>query len=353
MLLSCATAMLLSMAAGQEKPAPVSEPEFWQGIADLAPLPSATQPFENWFETAAARRQALLARIRLYLTLYPGGAHRDEALRLELSALFELGTLQGGTLTPLRERVDEILRAPPSAAALHEAAYWALLCRRCQSPVAASQPAPVPLAADADLQTGYAEYIAKYPQSRYVPRLATLLLADAARRGDRLGIQRIVKQLPEYFPRHAATAQLAAEWRRDALIGEPFWPNVQPSAGCPGDQPDCVGHPVLIVVWASFDEPARCCVQEIERFRREHPDLRIIGVSLDDNLEQTTAAAAALGIAWPQCNDGLGWGGSFVRYWGIDRIPYVLAIDRAGTLAATGTGDDWEPLARRALAESN
>jgi hypothetical protein len=332
---------------GQDSAVPAGEAEFWQRIVALAPLPSATQLSEDWFETARARRQGLLARTRLYLTLYPGGAHRDDAIRLELTALFELGTLQGGTLAPLRARVDEILRAPPSAAALHEAAYWALLCRRCQNPAPARQPVAAPLAPDVDPQRAYAEYIAQYPRSQYVPRLAALLLTDAAQRGNRPDIQRIIKQLTEYFPGHATTTQLAAEWRRAALIGEPFWPIVLPLAGCLVEARDYVGHPALVVVWAGFDEPACCCVLEIERFRRAHPELRVIGVSLDESMAQTTAAAHTLGINWPQCNDRLGWGGAFVRFWGIDHIPYVLAVDRAGNLAATGTGDDWEALARR------
>ncbi len=347
------------MAAAQtaaQRAAVSQEGEIWGRIGEVRELPPASQFAESWFEAARARRQVLLARTRLYLTLYPGGAHRDEVIRLELSALFELGTLRGGTLAPLRERVDEILRSPPSDAALHEAAYWALLCRRCQTSATTSQPALVPLdpgdrppvGLPTDSQSDYVEYLAKYPRSRYVPRLATLLLANATRRGDRLAVQRIVKQLPEYFPQHAVTAQVTAEWRREALIGEPFWPLVLPMAGCLTDQPDPAGHPGLIVVWASFNEPARCCVQEIEHFRQAHPDLRVIGISLDEQMEQTTAAAAALGLDWPQCNDRLGWGGSFVRYWGIDRIPYVLAVDRAGNLAGTGTGDDWEALARRA-----
>ena len=343
-----------------ESRVPAGEPELWQRIVALEPLPTATQLSENWFEAARERRRGLLARVRLYLTLYPGGAHRYEAVRLELTALFELGTLPGGTLAPLRERVEEILRAPPSEASRDEAAYWAIVCQRWQASAAATQPvgqgrpggpAAAQLRPDADTLHAYREYVEKYPRSQYAPRLAARLFADAARRGDRADMQRIVQRMTECCPQQAGTAQLAAEWRREALVGEPFWPASPSMAGCPWDSRDYAGAPLLIVVWAAFDEPSCRCVPEIERFRKDHPALRVIGISLDESAEPTVAAARELGVDWLQCNDRLGWGGAFVRFWGIDRIPYVLAIDQAGRLAGSAPVDGWETLARRVLTE--
>jgi hypothetical protein len=328
---------------------PAGEPELWQRIAALQPLPPSTQLHENWFEAARERRRALLASVRLYLTLYPGGAHRDEAIRLELRSLFELGTLPGGTLAPLAERVEEILRAPPSAVALHEAAYWAMLQRRWREAPATTQSTTAPLATDVDTFNSYREYVEKYSQSRYTPRLAALLFAEAAGRDDRAAMQRILTGLTESFPRHAVTERLAGEWRRTALVGEPFWPAVTALPGCALDPQAYRGFPVLIVFWSAYDEPSRRCVLDIERFRAEHPELRVVGVSLDEDVDHTAAASRELGLDWLQCNDRLGWGGALVRFWGIDCIPYILVISRAGRLAGSAGADGWETLARREL----
>lgn len=355
-LLACIapwTLLLAPAAASHAQPAhdsrsPSGEPELWQRIAALAPLPPATRPYENWFATVRQQRQALLARVRLYRTLYPGGTHRDEAVRLELTSLFELGSLQDGALMPLRERVAEILRAPPSEAAREEAAYWATISRSLQD----ASPTSQPVTPDADLLDGLRVYVEKYPQSRYVPRLASLLMADALRRDDRPGAENLLKQLHEHFPTHAVTARLEADSRRVSAVGKPFWPALRTIDGRALDQHDYAGSPVLILVWAAYDDPSRRCVQEVERFRQQHPELRVIGVSLDADTEQTVAACRELGLEGPQCNDRLGWGGELVRTWGIDRIPYGLAVDRTGLLVGTAPAEGWAALVREAMAGS-
>ena len=64
------------------------------------------------------------------------------------------------------------------------------------------------------------------------------------------------------------------------------------------------------------------------------------------------ALARELGLDWPQCNDELGWGGEFVRNWGVTHVPFVFILDRAGRLVGTATEADWAELARPALEPS-
>ena len=301
----------------------------------------ATQPYAGWFTAARARCELLQRRAHLYLTLYPGGAHRDEAVQLELTSLFELGALRGGKIDRLCERVTELLRAPPSAGAAAEAAYWAILCQRASSAGATSQPTSAATEVpDAELLNAYRDYVQTYPGSRYGPRLAELLFEDAQRRGDNAAMQAVLEQLHAHFPRDAATAALEARWRRAAAVGELFWPALKTTDGHVLDRREHAGHPVLIVVWAGFDVGACAEVREIERFRREHPDVRVLGINLDNSRDEATLASQRLDIDWPQCNDELGWGGEFVRTWGVERIPLVFVLDRAGRLLGVAEGAD-------------
>ena len=332
-----------------------AEETLWQRIATLHATPPTSQPFEQWFVTAQRRDALLRDQLRLYLTLYPGGQHRDEAIRIELANLFELGTLRGGDLAPLRARIAEILRAPPSPAAEEEAAYAELLCQPGEPgppppPTRQATTAPIrPL--DIDLPAAYRRYIARYPRGRHVPRLATRLFEEAARHADREGMRAIAEHLGTHFPNHEETEMVLGTWNRLESVGRPFWAALRTIDERTLDTREYVGHSVLIVVWAGFDDAARQCVQRVEQFRCTYPDVRVIGVALDETADATRVAARALGIEWPQCNDGRGWGDEFTRNWGVRQVPFVFVIDRAGMLAGATGGDNWERLAAQALVQ--
>jgi len=329
------------------------EQQLWERIMPLTQPVAATQPYEDWFEAARRQRQVLLTRLRLYLTVYPGGAHRDEALRLELVTLFELATLRDGALDELCARVEELLRAPPSADVGEEAAYWAILCRHRAARSATSRPTSAPVGTpDPTLLSLYREYFQTYPRSRYAPRLADLLFADAARRDDRAALQDVLTQMRTHFADHAVTAALEGQWRRITAVGESFWPALRTLDGREVHRSDYEGHPTLIIVWAGFDDRACRSVQEVNHLRSTHAELRVIGVALDETAAQTATAARELGLDWPQCNDELGWGGEFVRNWGVAHVPFVFILDRAGRLVGTATEADWAELARPALEPS-
>jgi hypothetical protein len=328
------------------------EESLWQSIMVLRGSAPAAPPHADWFRVAQQRRTVLRGQLQLYLTLYPGGAYRDEAVRIELQTLFELATLEHGDFAPLCQRVQALLAAPPSPDAEQEAAFWEITCRRVaqvrarsaatQPTSAASQPEADPLAVDdAETLAAFAEFLRRYPQSRYAPRLATRLYEAAAARGERGAMLAAVEHLGTHFPSHAATRALLAAWNRVETIGKPFWLAFKTSDGRSIDTRAWSGQPVLIVVWASFDASACQRVREVEAFRRAHPALRVVGVNLDDDAEHLEAATKRLGVDWPQFNDGLGWGNEFARTWGVRALPLVLVLDQAGRLVGATAEGQW------------
>ena len=290
----------------------------------------------------------VLERVRLYLSLYPGGARRDEAIRLELETLYELGALHGGDVSELCQVAARYRKTPPSRVAEAEAAYWLILCGQARlteaQPTGQSSARPL-RKLDAESIVAMREYLNRYPKSRYVPRLGTLLFDWAARRGDREGMLKVAKHLGTHFPGHIATTSLLSRWNREETIGQPFPLDLRTLDGRHIVAADLVGRPTLIVVWAGFDTAARACAESIERYRREHPAFRVIGISLDETPDATRKACAALGIGWPQVSDGTGWGGEFVRMWGGRQIPFVFVLDRGGRLLGWATETRWRELA--------
>lgn len=343
------------------------EQTLWDRVVEAQRPVPATQPFKDWFDSARQQRRLLLSRVRLYLTLYPGGVHRDEAIRWELRTLFELGTLQGtgnreqGTGAPnewrggqfdaLAQRVEELRRAPPSAAALQEAAYWAIVCERTQGGEAAAVESAA-TGLEPALRQAHLAYIRAYPRSTRVPWLAALVFDDAARGGDRPLMSELVALLTSVFPEHPVTGNVRGKWQRTQALGEPFAPLLSGLDGKPLDWSAYRGRPVMLVVWAAFDDASRRAVQRIGHFRAGHPHLAVIGVSLDETAEATRTAARELELDWLQCNDGRGWGGEFVRQWGIDRLPLVFVIDAAGRLVTSDAGDGWEGPVRELMRDA-
>ncbi len=330
---------------------PVSRDEaLWQEILAANRALSATEPYSQNVEAALQPRRTLLERARVYLSAYPGGRRRDEVVRLELKALFEIGTLSGGRYQPLQKQVEEYLRHPPSEVALYEAAYWKIRCERLARIAATSQPSSAPVTGnDPALHQAYRSYIQQYPRSRHVPRMATELFDAAAAAGDLAEQRRLAGLLGQHFKGHAVTELLAAQLRRHEAVGEPFSLTFQTIDGSEVDTARWKGRPVLIVVWAGFSERSRACVREIEALRSQQPDLQVVGVNLDDAEQKMTAACRELGLTWRQYNDGMGWANRFVRQWGVRAVPWVFVVDRRGRLVGSSGAAGWRQLALSAL----
>jgi hypothetical protein len=347
---------LSMVVVAQSRPAvpesqPVSRDEaLWQEILAANRALSATEPYSQNVEAALRPRRILLERARVYLSAYPGGRRRDEVVRLELKALFEIGTLSGGRYQPLQRQVEEYLRHPPSPAALYEAAYWKIRCERLARIAASSQPSSAPVTRDDPaLHEAYRSYIQQYPSSRYVPRMATELFDAAVAAGDLAEQRRLVDLLGQHFKGHAVTELLAAQLRRHEAVGKPFGLTFQTADGTEIDTAGWKGRPVLIVVWAGFSERSRACVRAIEAFRSQQPDLQVVGVNLDDGERKMTAACDELGLTWPQYNDGMGWANRFARQWGVREVPCAFVVDRRGRLVGSSGAAGWRELALSAL----
>lgn len=338
----------LSGAADENADSPAAQ--LWRRIEKLGQAVPSTQPYETWFAANRRRLRVLLREAELYLTLYPGGARRDEVIRLELSGLYELAALRGEAPTALRKRVAELLANPPSDTVLHEAAYWKLVCERsgCVVPTG-TQPAVGGRRDMAAWQAACEAYIKAYPTSRYVPRLVTLCFEDAIARGDWQKMQAALEHMRTYFPDHPATERLAAKWRRVSALGEPVQIQLELVNGEVFDSKSVRGRPLLVVVWAAYDDSSRRCLRAIAAYRKVHEELAVVGVALDGEPKLALRAADELGIDWPLACDRLGWGGRFVRTWAIKRLPTVLAVDKEGRLAGIASEHSWKERVRRLL----
>jgi peroxiredoxin len=116
------------------------------------------------------------------------------------------------------------------------------------------------------------------------------------------------------------------------------------------------GQVVLLSFWASWCGECRSQLEGLAGLydRYEGAGLEMLAVSLDRDRDQVSDAAARLGVGFPALHDG---GGDVGEQYDVNELPYVILIDRDGTIRDEYSGyrrgqeDRYLQRARELLAE--
>ena len=92
----------------------------------------------------------------------------------------------------------------------------------------------------------------------------------------------------------------------------------------------------LIDFWASWCGPCRKEMPNVVAVYNEFKDkgFGIVGVSLDENLNDWKSAITDLGMTWPQMSDLKGWESEGAKLYGINSIPATLLVNQDGIIVA-------------------
>ncbi len=180
---------------------------------------------------------------------------------------------------------------------------------------------------------------------------AAALLAEAAGLWDaqparKRALLEEARDLARSLPAGAGTTilqrRIADDLRRLALLGRPLEATLTPrGGGAPVVLAARRGRVMAVVFWASWSAPAR---REMERLRDAlaQPDLAGVeglAVSVDEDGAALDAAARELRWTLPVHWSGRGWEDPLVRSLGVNALPTLFILDRAGRvtdLNATG-----------------
>jgi thiol-disulfide isomerase/thioredoxin len=94
------------------------------------------------------------------------------------------------------------------------------------------------------------------------------------------------------------------------------------------------GRVVVVKFFAEWCAPCARSMPALERFAKGHPEVAVIGLSIDEDPAQARAQVARYGLSFPVVHDPARVLGGRFR---VDALPAAFVADRAGTLVWVGT----------------
>lgn len=94
-------------------------------------------------------------------------------------------------------------------------------------------------------------------------------------------------------------------------------------------------RPTVVNMWASWCGPCRKEMPDLQRFAQSHPDVRVVGVAVNDNADDARAFARQVGVRFPL---GFDADHQVADTYGVSGLPTTVVLDRKGRVAVTWPG---------------
>lgn len=318
-------------AAAQDSARPADSPDqqLWAEVEQLAIAVPSTQPYEPRFDVEIGRLGRLIARLERYQRQFPGGAHFDDSIVAELTARFRLATLtneSGEFVARCRQLTDR----PMSDTVREQVAEFTRLADRI-----AGGPARL-----AELR----EAIASRPTATQSSQAA---IDPAAEAGSPATAPPLNGTDSPGSGSDAPADVAAGLRRREQSRGRPLAFAVEGNLAGGLAAAGFCAQPVVVLIWASWDECSLDAAANLSRFRAAHPEFGILGVSIDLDVERMREAVEAYHLDGAQIRSPRGWADELITTWGLRRIPAVIVIDADGRLLDIREGiDPFGPILR-------
>ncbi len=306
----------------------------WQSVTALDAGPRSTPGSQQEARAAAAGHLAAQEKAtRAFLAAHPQDVHAFEA-RLRLARLLQIRAGLEKAEAPRNEarRILEELNqtATPEQRVEVDFARITFQMRLVGEATARDRE---------KLLVSTRRFQAEHPTDRRLPRLlaeiATLYdMEPETKRSLLLSAQAAAQDDELKF-------RIADDLKRIDQLGKPVALRFTTTQNKTIDLAESRGKVVLLVFFANWSPPSIDALTKLQRDVKDLPKDRfqVLGISLDNKLEETAAVINKASVTWPVGFDGKGWGSPTVRALGINTLPTVWLIDQNGVLRSLNALD--------------
>lgn len=286
------------------------------------------------------------ALLRKFLTDYPADANAWEA-RLRLSHTLSLRS-DLEEKPALEKKADALLDElatsagdDPKRGASVAFARLSKLMRRNRAPDAAARD---------NLRAAAQSFAAKFPTD---PRAAAALtevagLYDAQPRQE----DQLLQQAERLARTDDLRARIGDDRKRLALLGQPLDLSWTAADGTAQSVAGFRGRPVVITFFAAWSPPSLAALADVAALpAKQRAQVALVAISLDEQIAAAQKILAAYPGDWSLGCDGRGWESPALRQLGINALPLVWVLDRAGRLRALNAAPDVAGTVAQVLAE--
>ncbi len=175
------------------------------------------------------------------------------------------------------------------------------------------------------------EYIADYPTAPDAAEAMLQLAISEEFAGEEAGAKKWYHKIVRDFPRTPAAEKAQGALARLDSVGKRIELSGRGLSGGAVDLADYRGKVVLIQYWATWSSPAKTDMAALkELYKKYGRSLAVIGVNLDNDVEDLKAYLAENPLPWKQIFEPGGLDGRPANALGILTVPTMILVDQQG-----------------------
>ncbi len=150
-----------------------------------------------------------------------------------------------------------------------------------------------------------------------------------------------------------ASSRLASAKMMAELKAKPLDLKFKAFDGSEVDLQKLRGKVVLIDFWATWCGPCMAELPSVLKAYEQYKEkgFEIIGISLDEDSAELTRVLKTKKITWPQYFDGKGWENPYAKKYGIEGIPTMWLVNKAGMVTDTDATEELAEKIEKLLGE--
>jgi peroxiredoxin len=118
--------------------------------------------------------------------------------------------------------------------------------------------------------------------------------------------------------------------------------HTEDSEGNPISLPQFEGKIIVMHFWATWNDHCIEKLPEIKELYRKlkGPDVKFIGISRDDQIDDLKGVVLQQNIEWPQIFEGMRYKGMMSKLYDVRKIPITFVVDQQGKVQYIGVSKD-------------